>query len=175
MDVNYHVKFQPCITSGSKVSRGVQNCTPLPGIECVQTPPVKGLKFNISRFWRWDMSLCKRFHGLWNVSAIFCTEWTIPQISLTPINEFLVRNSYLETHCSNQLSFRTMMGNKIPRLYNVHSKTYSSVPNWRGDLTLFHPGGSIWPPLDFFKITPKRLSLGPWNFMSFSSYLLDAF
>ena len=26
MDVYYHVKFQLCITSGSKVSRGVQNC-----------------------------------------------------------------------------------------------------------------------------------------------------
>ena len=28
MDVYNHVKFQLCITSGSKVSRGVQNCTP---------------------------------------------------------------------------------------------------------------------------------------------------
>ena len=37
MDVYYHVEFQLCITSGSKVSRGVQNCTP-PGIGCVQTP-----------------------------------------------------------------------------------------------------------------------------------------
>ena len=37
MDVYYHVKFQLCITSSSKVSRGVQNCTH-PGIECVQTP-----------------------------------------------------------------------------------------------------------------------------------------
>ena len=27
MDVYYHVKFHLCITSGSKVSRGVQNCT----------------------------------------------------------------------------------------------------------------------------------------------------
>ena len=44
MDVYYHVKFQPCITSGSKVSRGVQNCTPLPGIGCVQTPPGIGLR-----------------------------------------------------------------------------------------------------------------------------------
>ena len=43
------------------------------------------------------------------------------------------------------------------------------------DLTLFHPGGSIWPPLEFFKITPKRLSLRRWNFVSFSSYFIDAF
>ena len=35
--------------------------------------------------------------------------------------------------------------------------------------------GSIWPPLDFFKINPKRLSLRRWNFVSFSSYLIDAF
>ena len=26
MDVYYHVKFQLCITSGSKVNRAVQNC-----------------------------------------------------------------------------------------------------------------------------------------------------
>ena len=38
MDVYDHVKFQLCIISGSKVSRGVQNCTP-PGIGCDQTPP----------------------------------------------------------------------------------------------------------------------------------------
>ena len=42
MDVYYHVEFQLCITSGSKVSRGVQNCTH-PGIGCVQTPPGIGL------------------------------------------------------------------------------------------------------------------------------------
>ena len=36
-------------------------------------------------------------------------------------------------------------------------------------------GGSIWPPLDFFKITPKRVSLRRWNFVSFSSYLIGAF
>ena len=29
MDVYYRVNFQLCITSGSKVSRGVQNCTPI--------------------------------------------------------------------------------------------------------------------------------------------------
>ena len=39
MDVYYHLKFQLCITSGSKVSRSVQNCKHTPGIECVQTPP----------------------------------------------------------------------------------------------------------------------------------------
>ena len=43
MDVYYHVKFQLCIISGSKVSRGVQNCTPPPGIGCDQTPPGIGL------------------------------------------------------------------------------------------------------------------------------------
>ena len=43
MDVYYHVKFQLCIISGSKVSRGVQNCTP-PGIGCDQTPPGIGLR-----------------------------------------------------------------------------------------------------------------------------------
>ena len=37
MDVYYYLQFQLCITSGSKISRGVQNCTP-PGIGCVQTP-----------------------------------------------------------------------------------------------------------------------------------------
>ena len=37
MDVYYHVKFQLCITSGSKVSKGVQICPP-PGIGCGQTP-----------------------------------------------------------------------------------------------------------------------------------------
>ena len=35
-------------------------------------------------------------------------------------------------------------------------------------------GGSIWPN-SIFKITPKRLSLRRWNFVSFSSYLMGAF
>ena len=38
MDVYYRVKFQLCITSGSKVSRGVKKLHP-PGIGCVQTSP----------------------------------------------------------------------------------------------------------------------------------------
>ena len=43
-------------------------------------------------------------------------------------------------------------------------------------LTLFPPGGGLYdPPLEFFKITPKRLSLRRWNFVSFSSYFIDAF
>ena len=36
-------------------------------------------------------------------------------------------------------------------------------------------GVSIWHPLDFFKITLKRLSLRRRNFVTFSSYLIDAF
>ena len=43
MDVYYNVKFQLYITSGSKVSRGVQICTP-PGIGCVQTTPRNRVK-----------------------------------------------------------------------------------------------------------------------------------
>ena len=42
MDVYYHVQFQLCITSGSKVSRGAQIGTP--GIGCDQTPPGIGLR-----------------------------------------------------------------------------------------------------------------------------------
>ena len=43
MDIYYHVKFQLCITSGSRVSMDVQNCSPPPRIGCVQTPPGIGL------------------------------------------------------------------------------------------------------------------------------------
>ena len=43
MDVYYHVKFQPCITSGSKVSRGVQNCTHPRNRMCSDPPPGIGL------------------------------------------------------------------------------------------------------------------------------------
>ena len=46
---------------------------------------------------------------------------------------------------------------------------------WLASLTLFHLWGSIWPPALVFKITPKRLSLWRWNFVSFSSYFIDAF
>ena len=38
MDVYYHVEFQLCITSGSKVSRGVQNCTSPRNRMCSDTP-----------------------------------------------------------------------------------------------------------------------------------------
>ena len=37
-------------------------------------------------------------------------------------------------------------------------------------LTLFPPD-----PLDFLKISSKRLSLRPWNSVTFSPYLIDAF
>ena len=38
MDVYYHVKFQLCIISGSKVRVGVQNCTP-PELDLIRAPP----------------------------------------------------------------------------------------------------------------------------------------
>ena len=41
--------------------------------------------------------------------------------------------------------------------------------------TLFHPRGVYMNPLDFLKIIPKRLLLRLWNFVSVSSYLIDAF
>ena len=44
MDVYYHVKFQLCITSGSKVNRGVQNCTTHRNRMC-SDPPGIGLTF----------------------------------------------------------------------------------------------------------------------------------
>ena len=43
MDVYYHVKFQLFITSGSKVSRGVQNCKHIPE-QIVFNPPVNRVK-----------------------------------------------------------------------------------------------------------------------------------
>ena len=45
MAVYYHVKFQLYITSGSKVSRGVQNCTP-PRNRMCSDPPGIGLTFD---------------------------------------------------------------------------------------------------------------------------------
>ena len=47
---------------------------------------------------------------------------------------------------------------------------------YKMNLTLFRPvGGGLYEPSPFFKITPKRLSLRCWNFVSFSSYFIDAF
>ena len=45
----------------------------------------------------------------------------------------------------------------------------------RFEINPIPPGGSILPPLDFFKITLKWLLLRRRNFASFSSYLIDAF
>ena len=36
-------------------------------------------------------------------------------------------------------------------------------------------GRGLYDPLDYFKITPKRLSLRQWNFANFSSYFIGAF
>ena len=55
MGVYYHVKFQLCITSGSKISRGVQNCTHTPECDLIRAP-LKRFKYlcfdkSLSSFW----------------------------------------------------------------------------------------------------------------------------
>ena len=64
MGVYYHVKFQLCITRGSKVGRGVQNCTH-PGIGCVQTnpPPLNRVTMDILREKTFKVQLGKFVNG----------------------------------------------------------------------------------------------------------------
>ena len=52
MDVYYHVKFQLCITSGSKVSRGVHICTHTPPQNrmCSDSPPRNRVKSNVLKW-----------------------------------------------------------------------------------------------------------------------------
>ena len=73
MDVYYHVKFQLCIISGSKVSRGVQNCTP-PGIGCVQKFHGIGLRLSSTcRLFKYDPLFtidCKDLPTTWGFAFI---------------------------------------------------------------------------------------------------------
>ena len=140
MDVYYHVKLQLCITSGSKVSRSVQNCTHTQNRMCSEPPRIDRVEKKIELIWRVAQSRRHFTYHSWKICGIsayrrffpaflepYISHWSIGLLGYSPAS---VQAFLWTEYC---------ITNAKKYLWKLKSQLFRSTPRYLGLETFLNP------------------------------------